>query len=220
MYLQDWLQCRVVCYFSPIHVLITVLVHRLEAVYNSHMCCGCRMCPSPLQTCLGESFIWKMTRANNLSICADWGAQLTFSTIAELQLSVHWPNPIESPYGQSNVIFQAFILCLQLHWEGPWRDCIWNGQEQVSEQPLSKGGREIMYRTGMVTGLNVKYGRQGTGHTEVKWFYMAWSIDLCFSSKGHLGLELVNRGNLLLLTYPVYLLGMLPLKLRDVKSQR
>lgn len=75
------------CAFSSF--VIAVLVHRLEAVYNSHKSCGCRMCPLPLQTCLGESCIWKMIRANNLSICADWGAQLTFSTIAELQLSVH-----------------------------------------------------------------------------------------------------------------------------------
>lgn len=207
---------------------IALLVHGLEAVYKRHRSFDCWMCPSSLQMCLVESQIWKMTRANNLSISADWGAWLTFSTIAELQLSVHWPNPIESPYGQSNVIFQAFILCLQLHGEGPWRDGICTGQEKVWEQPLSKAGREIKYRT----GLSVKYSRQGPGHAEgqvilhsVLWcslctvkhhwaslcYWLYWIIDLCFSSKGHFRVELGNRGCLLMVTHPEHWLAMLTL---------
>lgn len=69
---------------------------------------------------LGESNIWRMTTTNNLSSFADWCAQFTFffSTIPELQLSVRWPNPIGGPYGHSNVISKAFILCLLLDWEG------------------------------------------------------------------------------------------------------
>lgn len=104
------------------------LVHRLETVCQNHISRNSTVPPSRWM-CPGESYIWKMTPANNLSSCADWCAQLTFffSAIAELQLSVGWPNPIEAPYGQSNVIFQAFILCLQLDREGPRRDGIWIG---------------------------------------------------------------------------------------------
>lgn len=65
------------------------LVHRLETVYQNHISCNSSVPPSCLM-CPGESYIWKMTPANNLSSCADWCALLTFffSTIAELQLSV------------------------------------------------------------------------------------------------------------------------------------
>lgn len=127
-----------------------------------------------------------MTRANNLSMCADCGAQLTFSTIAKLQLSVHWPNPIESPYGHSNVIFQAFILCLQLHGEGPpkrWHlnrpAASWRAAIEQRRQGANVWDRERRQ------GLNGKCRRQGTGHAEVKWFYMACCDASLCTAKHH-----------------------------------
>lgn len=90
---------------------------------------------------LGESNIWKMTTSNDLSKCAGWCAQYTFffSTVAELQLSVRWPNAIEAPYGQSNVISQAFILCLLLDREEPRRDAIWIGDGCWREAAIEQG---------------------------------------------------------------------------------
>lgn len=89
---------------------------------------------------LGVSNIWKMTTSNNLSSCAGCYAQFTFffSTVAELQLSVRWPNVIEAPYKQSNVIFQAFILWLWLDREWPWRDGIWIGVGCLGEVTIDR----------------------------------------------------------------------------------
>lgn len=61
-----------------------------------------------------------------------------FSTVAELQLSVRWPNVIEAPYEQSNVISPAFILCLWWDREWPWRDGIWIGAGCLRKVPIDQ----------------------------------------------------------------------------------
>lgn len=155
---------------------------------------------------LSESNIWKMTTTSNLSGCADWCAQFSFffSTIAELRLSVRWPNPIEAPYGRSNVISQAFILCLQLDREGPRRDGIWIGDGCLREAAIERGrGQDIMYVTetaAMTWSIGAKE-KDTPGSRDSNKAHSEASVNLCywlpvywpiFFSSGHLRLEVYS----------------------------